>query len=217
MFCWIMRNTTSQDIPKTTTSFPWISPPRINAHSDFKFHRILHFQNPKIFLSLSTPRFLPTHASRHLFHGYCIPRSCSGFLPPPWSFILTAVAQPSSALFSLAFPCFLVNCVNFSLCLPLPSLAHSQFSFLISRSYPLSFATFLPIFLSLPFDSSTFFPLSSTFFSFTPFSSSNSLRLLLFSSPTSLSLSLCSFPLLFPGRKPFLRFFLRFASGSFLF
>lgn len=80
--------------------------------------------------------------------------------PPPWSFILTAVAQPSSALFSLAFPCFLVNCVNFSLCLPLPSLAHSQFSFLISRSYPLSFATFLPIFLSLPFDSSTFFPLS---------------------------------------------------------
>lgn len=137
--------------------------------------------------------------------------------PPPWSFILTAVAQPSSALFSLAFPCFLVNCVNFSLCLPLPSLAHSQFSFLISRSYPLFFATFLPIFLSLPFDSSTFFPLSSTFFSFTPFSSSNSLRLLLFSSPTSLSLSLCSFPLLFPGRKPFLRFFLRFASGSFLF
>lgn len=116
-----------------------------------KFHRILHFQNPKIFLfSSQPPRSLSTHGN-HLFHGYCIPRSCFPVPPPhpppplcPRSFILTAVAQPCSALFSLAFPCFLLNCVNFSLCLP-PLSRILNFHFSFPRSYhPLFLAASLP-------------------------------------------------------------------------
>lgn len=135
--------------------------------------------------------------------------------PSSWSFILTAVAQPSSALFSLAFPRFLVNCVNFSLCLPLPSLAHSQFSFLISRSYPL---------FSPP---SHFFPLPPLWFLDILLSLSLSLfNLLFFHSLQTLS-DYCYF-LPLPRLSLFLSvrflfcslvespFFLRFASGSFL-